>query len=130
MLFEFEVDEHKIQWVQISNLWLRYQRMVMTIMDREHDPHFWLDPVNAKAMVRAQSQLSSIDPANATLYESNAKNTEARLDELVTEIEAELAGLQGRGFIAFHDAYQYFENRFGVQALGTVTVSPDVMPGA
>ena len=48
----------------------------------------------------------------------------------MTEIEAELAGLQGRGFIAFHDAYQYFENRFGVQALGTVTVSPDVMPGA
>ncbi len=82
-------------------------------------------------MVREiQSQLSSMDPVNAARYESNAKKTEARLDELVTEIEAELAGLQGREFIAFHDAYQYFENRFGVRAVGTITVSPEVMPGA
>ena len=97
----------------------------------EHDPHFWLDPLNAKVMVREiQSQLSSMDPVNAARYESNAKKTEARLDELVTEIEAELAGLQGREFIAFHDAYQYFESRFGVRAIGTITVSPEVMPGA
>ena len=64
-------------------------------------------------------------PANT---QSNAKKTEAKLDELVTEIEAELTGLQGREFIAFHDAYQYFENRFGVKAVGTITVSPEVMP--
>ena len=97
----------------------------------EHDPHFWLDPLNAKVMVREiQSQLSSMDPVNAARYESNAKKTEARLDELVTEIEAELAGLQGKEFIAFHDAYQYFESRFGVRAIGTITVSPEVMPGA
>ena len=97
----------------------------------EHDPHFWLDPLNAKVMVREiQSQLSSMDPVNAARYESNAKKTEARLDELVTAIEAELAGLQGREFIAFHDAYQYFESRFGVRAIGTITVSPEVMPGA
>ena len=82
-------------------------------------------------MVREiQSQLSSIDPANAARYESNGKKTEARLDTLLTEIEGELAGLKGREFIAFHDAYQYFENRFGMKAIGTVTVSPEVMPGA
>jgi zinc transport system substrate-binding protein len=82
-------------------------------------------------MVREiQSQMSSIDPVNAARYESNAKKTEARLDALVTEIEGELAGLQGSEFISFHDAYQYFENRFGVKAIGTVTVSPEVMPGA
>ena len=97
----------------------------------EHDPHFWLDPMNAKVMVREiQSQLSSIDPVNAAQYESNAQKTEARLDELLTEIKGELAGLQGSEFIAFHDAYQYFENRFGVKAIGTVTVTPEVMPGA
>ena len=62
----------------------------------EHDPHFWLDPLNAKVMVREiQQQLASIDPLNAARYESNAKETEARLDKLVIEIEAELAGLQG-----------------------------------
>ena len=134
MPFEFEVDEHFLKDSTGADIEPLAQVPEDGHDDHghgEHDPHFWLDPVNAKAMVRAiQSQLSSIDPANATLYESNAKKTEAKLDELVTEIEAELTGLQGREFIAFHDAYQYFENRFGVRAVGTITVSPEVMPGA
>ena len=35
-----------------------------------------------------------------------------------------------KGFIVFHDAYQYFEERFDVSAIGSITVSPEVMPGA
>ncbi|MNL54923.1 High-affinity zinc uptake system protein ZnuA precursor [compost metagenome] len=33
-------------------------------------------------------------------------------------------------FVVFHDAYQYFENRFGLEVAGTITVSPETMPGA
>ena len=32
--------------------------------------------------------------------------------------------------IVFHDAYQYFEKRFGINILGAFTVNTDVMPGA
>ena len=77
-----------------------------------------------------QRQLSLIDPSNRERYQSNAMKTELMLNELITEVESELANLQAAEFIAFHDAYQYFENRFGVNAIGTVTVSPEVMPGA
>ena len=42
----------------------------------------------------------------------------------------QLQPVQGKGFIVFHDAYQYFEQRFGVAAIGSITVSPEVMPGA
>ena len=53
-------------------------------------------------MVREiKSQLSSIDPVNAARYQSNAKKTEAKLDELVTEIEAELTGLQAENSLPF-----------------------------
>ena len=38
--------------------------------------------------------------------------------------------LKDKGFVVFHDAYQNFENRFGVKAVGSITVSPEVMPGA
>ena len=38
--------------------------------------------------------------------------------------------MKGRGYVVFHDAYQYFENRFGVSAVGSITVSPEVLPGA
>ena len=95
------------------------------------DAHVWLDPVNAKAMVHdIEAALAKADPANADRYDANAKAVSAKLDTLVAEVSAELAPVKGKGFIVFHDAYQYFENRFGVQAAGSITVSPEVMPGA
>ncbi|MCW5721312.1 MAG: zinc ABC transporter substrate-binding protein, partial [Devosia sp.] len=46
------------------------------------------------------------------------------------EIDAQLAPVRAVPFVVFHDAYQYFEARFGLDVAGTLTVSPDVMPGA
>ena len=95
------------------------------------DPHVWLDPVNAKAMVHEiEEALVEADPANAATYEANAEAMMSKLDKLVTEIEAELEPVKGRGYVVFHDAYQYFETRFGVSAVGSITVSPEVLPGA
>ena len=53
-----------------------------------------------------------------------------KLDALVVELSHELEPVHKKGFIVFHDAYQYFEQRFGVAAVGSITVSPEVMPGA
>lgn len=95
------------------------------------DSHIWLDPVNAKAMVEEINEaLAEADPANAARYAANAKAVMTRLDTLVTEVSAELAPIHDKGFIVFHDAYQYFEKRFNVTASGSITVSPEVLPGA
>ncbi|WP_128291368.1 zinc ABC transporter substrate-binding protein ZnuA [Afifella aestuarii] len=97
----------------------------------EIDPHLWLDPENAKAMVNEiETELADIDPDNAATYARNADKTRERLDSLTSELSDELAGLKGKPFIVFHDAYQYFEKRFGLEAAGSVTVSPEVSPGA
>ncbi|HSO48547.1 MAG TPA: zinc ABC transporter substrate-binding protein, partial [Rhizobiaceae bacterium] len=96
-----------------------------------YDAHVWLDPANAKAMVHAiEEALVEADPANKEIYEANAAELMQRLDALTAEIAAQLEPVKGKGFIVFHDAYQYFENRFGVTAAGSITVSPEVMPGA
>jgi len=95
------------------------------------DPHVWLDPVNAKALVHEiEEALVEADPAHAATYEANAEALIGKLDSLVAEIDAELEPVRGRGYVVFHDAYQYFETRFGVSAIGSITVSPEVMPGA
>ncbi|MCC0029755.1 MAG: zinc ABC transporter substrate-binding protein ZnuA [Brucellaceae bacterium] len=102
--------------------------------DHEHgefDSHVWLDPANAKAMVHEiEEALVKADPDNAASYEANAEAVMAKLDALTAEVAAELEPVKDKGFIVFHDAYQYFENRFGVTAAGSITVSPEVMPGA
>ncbi len=97
----------------------------------EGDMHFWLDPENAKLMVnQIASVLADADPENAGTYQLNAEAELVRLDELTEELRVTLAPLEARPFIVFHDAYQYFEARFGLEVAGTVTVSPEVMPGA
>lgn len=99
--------------------------------DEGFDPHVWLDPRNAKVIVAAAAAaLARIDPANGPRYAANAAAATARLDALETEIRATLAPVRGRPFIVFHDAYQYFENRFGVAAAGSITVRPEQPPGA
>lgn len=97
----------------------------------EFDAHIWLDPENAKAMVHEiEETLVKADPGNAAKYKANAEAVTAKLDELLAELNPQLEPVKGKGFIVFHDAYQYFENRFGVQASGSITISPEVMPGA
>ncbi|MGY6706788.1 MAG: zinc ABC transporter substrate-binding protein [Rhizobiaceae bacterium] len=96
-----------------------------------YDMHFWLDPENAKAFVdEIESTLVATDPDNADTYAQNADALRERLDELLAETSEAVADIADRGFIVFHDAYQYYENRFGVTATGSITVSPEVMPGA
>ena len=70
------------------------------------------------------------DPANAAIYKANADRIMANLDALVAEIDATLDPVKSQGFIVFHDAYQHFEQRFGMSAVGSMTVSPEVLPGA
>ena len=97
----------------------------------EVDPHVWLDPQNAKSLVHEiEEHLAEIDPSNAAKYEANAKAVMKKLDALTKEIEADLKPIRERGYVVFHDAYQYFEKRFGVSAVGSITVSPEVLPGA
>ena len=97
----------------------------------EVDPHVWLDPQNAKSLVHEiEEHLAEIDPSNAAKYEANAKAVMKKLDVLTKEIEADLKPIRERGYVVFHDAYQYFEKRFGVSAVGSITVSPEVLPGA
>ena len=97
----------------------------------EYDPHIWLDPKNASILVQKISdELSVIDPSNADAYVNNAKKMEEKLNLLVNELKTTLEPFSDEGYIVFHDAYQYFEKRFGVSAIGSVTVSPEILPGA
>jgi len=98
--------------------------------DEAFDMHVWLDPVNAglMALVIARN-LSEVDPANAAKYQANADAVIARLDELTAKLDAELAPVRDKPFIVFHDAYQYFEKRFGLNAVGSAVVSTSRSPG-
>ena len=101
--------------------------------DDEHafDPHLWLDPLNAWlwAGVIAR-ELGEADPGNREKYEANARRLKARLDALHRELRGALKPVGGAPYIVFHDAYQYLEKRYGLNAVGSVSASPEKKPGA
>lgn len=97
----------------------------------EADMHIWLDPAGARRMVGViAAELSRADGARAALYRANALRLTGRLDALESDIRAMLAPVAGVPYIVFHDAYRYFELRFGLSPAGALTLSPGRSPGA
>ena len=95
----------------------------------EFDVHIWLDPNNAKVIVKeVANELASLDSKNSDFYKMNAKKTVEKLDILIKQIDKSIN--KKASFVTFHDAYQYFEKRFGVEALGALTINTDIQPGA
>ena len=95
----------------------------------EFDVHIWLDPNNAKVIVKeVANQLATLDSKNSDFYKKNAKKTLNKLDNLINKIDKSIN--KKASFVTFHDAYQYFEKRFGIEALGALTINTDIQPGA
>ena len=95
----------------------------------EFDIHFWLDPEIAKVMVKSIArELSDIDVANKSTYKANALEAIGELDELIEATKIKIN--KDASYVVFHDAYQYFEQRFGIEVLGALSVNPEILPGA
>jgi zinc transport system substrate-binding protein len=102
--------------------------------DGDHDEvntHIWLDPANARRILAATAEaLAARDPANADTYRANAERAGRSVEALDAELKATLAPIAGKPFVVFHDGYQYFEARYDLSAVGSITVSPDRRPSA
>ena len=97
----------------------------------EYNMHIWLDPENAEVIVGAMADaLARLDPERESLYRENEAALKSRLHALDEELRDAYTPVRDRGFIVFHDAWQYLDTHYGLRAVGSVTVSPDQAPGA
>ncbi|WP_028619884.1 zinc ABC transporter substrate-binding protein ZnuA [Pseudomonas sp. Ant30-3] len=104
--------------------------------DHDHRPgtldaHLWLSPLNARVIAaKMTADLSAADPANAARYQSNLKAFDERLDALDLRLKARLAGIAGKPYFVFHEAFDYFEEAYGLKHAGVFSVAAEVQPGA
>ena len=95
------------------------------------DAHIWLDVSNARRMVEAIAQhLSAADEVNAAQYQTNGAALTEQLEVLDAELAEQLEPVRNVPYVVFHDAWGYLEKRYGLNAVGSVTVSPERMPSA
>jgi zinc transport system substrate-binding protein len=88
---------------------------LLTDNQGNHDPHTWLDPVLAKRQVELiRNGLIKADPQNTDYYIQNTQSYIAQLDSLDAKIKSELSTCTKTDFIAFHSAFSYFSNRYGL----------------
>jgi len=104
--------------------------------DHDHRPgsldaHLWLAPANARVIAtKIATDLSAADPVNAARYQSNLKAFGERLDALDLRLKARLAGITGKPYFVFHEAFDYFEESYGLKHTGVFSVAAEVQPGA
>jgi zinc transport system substrate-binding protein len=104
--------------------------------DHDHRPgsldaHLWLSPVNARVIAaKMAADLSAADAENTPRYQRNLKAFDQRLDALDTRLKARLAGIEGKPYFVFHEAFDYFEDAYGLKHAGVFSVAAEVQPGA
>lgn len=95
------------------------------------DPHLWLSPANARAIVTLTLEaLKTLYPEKHAELTANAQSLLARLEALDLEVAQTLAPVREVPFVVFHDAYQYLEQAYGLNAVGSVSLDPERTPGA
>jgi len=96
----------------------------------ERDPHIWLSPKRVKVMIDAiEKELSALDPSNSSIYQRNAKAYKARLDELDNRIKELLKDLPNKTFIAYHPAFGYFADDYGLEMISLEEEGKEATPG-
>ncbi len=95
------------------------------------DGHLWLDPQNAKVIVKqVVATLSKLDSTRAAIYTDNGQRMQQALTELDQLLKQTLAAVSHTPYLVFHDAYQYFEQRYGLASLAAVISAAEHKPGA
>ncbi len=90
------------------------------------DLHIWLNPYNAMIAVDAIArELAKLNPEHSAHYLRNATQVKAQLKELDARLTQALAPVQKQAYLVFHDAYQYFDQRYGLHGVGALMTDPE-----
>ena len=93
------------------------------------NPHYWLDPDNAKIMAKEiLDALIEQDASNSDYYNSNYDKFIKSLDEKMKQWENKMSSVKGKPIVFFHASWIYFAEHFGVKIAGYVEPKPGIPP--
>lgn len=107
------------------------QDALVVLVDHDGDPHAWLDPLEGVAMAaKIAEALSTRDPANAALYQANARALQVRLGALKDVMAARVRAHIKAHYIVVHDGFGSFERAMGIKNMGALAADDHVPASA
>ena len=98
---------------------------------RNHNPHLWMDPILARQYLRKiEAALERYDPAGRAAYRRNLRGADAQLATLDRSVRRKIATIppRNRTMIVFHNAWQYYNDQYGIRTVGAIELSPGQEP--
>jgi ABC-type Zn uptake system ZnuABC Zn-binding protein ZnuA len=93
------------------------------------NPHFMLDPVNAKTVADTIARaLCAVDAPRCATFEANARRFGETIDGKLPGWQQTLAPLRGTKVVSYHKDFDYFAERFGLEVVGTLEPKPGIPP--
>jgi len=93
------------------------------------NPHYWLDPENARPMTAAiAAALGRLAPTARDEFDARRRHFLERLDAGLLRWRAALTPYHGARVVTLHDTWTYFAARFGLTIAATVEPAPGVPP--
>jgi len=93
------------------------------------NPHFWLDPLNAKLAAHAIAErMAQLDAKNAEFFRANERAFEARIDKKMSQWSAQMAPFKDTKIASYHATFNYFHRRFGLTGIGYLEDRPGIPP--
>ena len=93
------------------------------------NPHYWLDPENAKIMAEEiYNALTDFSSQDADYFKKNLDNFNKEIDSNMKNWTSKLSGLKQKNIITFHKSWIYFTDRFGLNVVDNVEPKPGIPP--
>jgi zinc/manganese transport system substrate-binding protein len=93
------------------------------------NPHFLMDPSNVPVIASAIAQkLSSMDPANSSVYKKNNDAFAAKWKTKLKEWDEKMKPLRGVKVFQYHKLYDYLLERYGIIDAGNLEPLPGIPP--
>lgn len=93
------------------------------------DPHYWMDPTNARIMADTiVEELSLLVPEHTAAFNTRAEKFKDELTKKDVQWQEEMAQVKNKNIVTFHDAFMYFADHFQLRVVATFEPFPGREP--
>ena len=93
------------------------------------NPHFVLDPLNAKTVAGTIAKAyCAVDAAQCSTFETNARRFAETIDAKLPGWQKTLESVRGAKVVTYHKDFDYFAERFGLRVVGSLEPKPGIPP--